>query len=202
MSGFRLLIVGGVIISTRSLVGCEFEPQIDPLLFPTAPPKPFSGFSADDNAVESIDSPAALPASMSEGVGASEASFEFPSLLAWVSGAVVTVTAAFAGFTFLGSRSGSRPSLTTLVVIGVLLTLAILLVEVLFIVAEIIMLLSGLGETPIGIVLGLILSVLGLFLINFEVAYLAFVYRVASALPGEEVRLILWPWELWGLGDG
>ncbi len=79
---------------------------------------------------------------------------------------------------------------------GVLLTLAILLVEALFIVAEIIMLLSGLGETPIGIVLGLILSVLGLVLINFEVAYLASVYKVASAPPGEDVRLILWPWEL------
>lgn len=114
----------------------------------------------------------------------------------------MTVTAILSGFTFLGSRSGSRPSLTALIVIGVLLTLAIFLVEVLFIVAETIMLLSGIGETPIGIVLGLILSGLGLFLINLELAYLAFVYRVVSASTGEDVRLILWPLELWGLRDG
>ena len=75
--------------------------------------------------------------------------------------------------------------------IAVLLTLAILVVEALFIVAEINMLLSGLGETPIGIVPGLILSVLGLFLINLEVACIVFVYRVASAPPGEDVRLNL-----------
>ena len=81
-------------------------------------------------------------------------------------------------------------------------TLAILLVEVLFIVAEIILLLSGLGETPIGMVFGLPVSPGSFFCSTYEDACLAFVYRVASAPPGEDVRLILWPMELWGLSDG
>jgi len=191
-----------LVVASLSLAGCKFEPQIDPLLLPTAPPIPFSEFSAGDSEVESFDSPAALPGPSPGGIGAPEASFEFPSFLVWASGAVVTVTATLAGFKFLGSRSGSRPSLTALIVIGVLLTLSIVLVELLFITAEALMLLSGIGETPIGIVLGLILSVLGLFLINVELAYLAFVYRVASARKDEDVRLILWPWKLWGLRDG
>ena len=55
------------------------------------------------------------------------------------------MTATLADLTFLGSRGGTLPSLTALIVFAVLLTPAILLVEALIIVAEIIVLLSRLG---------------------------------------------------------
>jgi hypothetical protein len=76
-----------------------------------------------------------------------------------------------------------------------------ILVELLFIAAEVIMLLSGIGETPAGVVLGLILAALGLFLINFDLAFVICVYRVASATSGEEIRPNLRFWESWGLSQ-
>jgi hypothetical protein len=73
------------------------------------------------------------------------------------------------------------------------------LITVTTILVEIIMLSSGFGETPAGVVLGLILAALGLFLLNFDLAYWIYVYRVASAPVGEEVRPNLRFWEGWGL---
>jgi hypothetical protein len=61
-----------------------------------------------------------------------------------------------------------------------LITITTILVELLFIKAEVIMLLSGMGETPAGVVLGLILAALGLFLINFDLAFAICVYRIAG----------------------
>jgi len=78
---------------------------------------------------------------------------------------------------------------------GALAAVTTILVELLFVAAEISMLLSGIGETPAGVVLGLILAALGLFLINFDLAFVIYVYRVATAPAGEEVRLGLRFWE-------
>ena len=141
---------------------------------------------------------------MSPNVGTSQIP-EFPAPLAWLAGALAAVTSALGGLTYLRSRESDRPPILALIFIAVLVTVTTILVELLFIAAEIIMLLSGVGETPAGVMLGLILAALGLFLINFDLAFVIYVYRVASAPAGEEVRPNLRFWEGWGLsppGEG
>lgn len=106
------------------------------------------------------------------------------------------------GLTFLRRREVAQPPIIPLVLIAILLTITTLLVELLFVAAEVSLLMSGLGETPVGVLLGLVLAGLGLFLVNFDLAFVIYVYRVAHASPGEQVRLNLWPWEGWGLSTG
>ena len=108
------------------------------------------------------------------------------------------MTAMLAGVTFFGKREATRPRIFPLILTAILLTVATLLVELLFVAAEVILVSSGLGETPPGVLLGIVLAGLGLFLIDFDLAFVIYVYRVANATPGEEVQLNLWPWEGWG----
>jgi hypothetical protein len=55
--------------------------------------------------------------------------------------------------------------------------------------------------SPVGVVAGLVLATLGLFSLNFDLAYSVYVYRVSSAPLGEEVRPNLRFWEGWGLSS-
>jgi len=119
--------------------------------------------------------------------------------LAWASGALTAVTAMLGSFTFLMRGEATRPPIIPLILTAIFLTITILVVELLFVAAEIILVMTGLAETPPGVALGLLLAGLGLFLVNFELAFVIYVYRVANASPGGEVRLNLWPWEGWGL---
>jgi len=187
------------------MAGCGFEPDIDPLVLATAPPNPFSEFARRIEPVDSLPPADAPQAPDMSQVAETSQIPEFPTSLAWLAGALVAVTSALGGLTYLRSREADRPPILALIFIAVLVTVTTILVELLFIAAEIIMLLSGIGETPAGIMLGLILAALGLFLINFDLAFVIYVYRVASAPAGEEVRPNLRFWEGWGLslpGEG
>lgn len=96
--------------------------------------------------------------------------------------------------------ANENPPLGVLIGIGVLLTLAILVTEGGFIYAEGALAVPSLLGNPLAIIGELILISLSLFLINLEVAYLVYVYRVAKAELGEKVRFILTPFD-WGLSD-
>jgi hypothetical protein len=87
-------------------------------------------------------------------------------------------------------------------VVAILLTITTLLIELLFIAAEVILVISGLVQTIPGLLLSLLLAGLGLFIGNSELAFVIYVYRIASARPGEDVLFRLWPWEAWGLSEG
>ena len=88
-----------------------------------------------------------------------------------------------------------NPPIGALIGIGVLLTLATLVVEAGFIYAEAALAAPSLTGNPFAIVGELVLVSLSLFLINFEVAYWAYVYRVMGARPGEKVHLKLAPFD-------
>ena len=183
------------------LAGCGFEPGIDPLVISTAPSNPFSEFAPTIEPVDSIP-PAYAPENPELSPVAETARIpEFPDSLAWIAGVLAVVASALSGLTFLRHREADRPPIFPLIFIAVLITVVTILVELLFVAAEIIMLLSGIGETPQGVVLGLILAVLGLFLINFDLAFVIYVYRVGSAPAGEDVRVNLRFWEGWGLSQ-
>lgn len=187
------------ILTSLLLVACGFEPDVKPLVIPTAPPAPFSEFGPNVEPVGSLPL-ADAPQNPDLGLVAETPEIpEFPISLAWIAGVLAAVTSVLSGLTFLRRGESDRPPILPLIFIAVLITVITILVELLFVAAEIIMLLSGFGETPAGIFLGLILAVLGLFLINFDLAFVIYVYRVASAPAAEDVRVNLKFWEGWGL---
>jgi hypothetical protein len=110
------------------LAGCGFEPDIDPLVLATAPPNPFSAFAPDTVAVDSIslvDIP--LEPDLSPVAQASQVP-DFPTPLAWLAGAMATVTAVLSSLTFPRIGKSDRPPLLALILIGVLITVTTLLV--------------------------------------------------------------------------
>jgi len=186
-------------LAATLVAGCGFGPDIDPLVLATAPPNPFSEFAPNSEPVNSI-SPVEAPQDLDlSPVSATSQIPEFPTPLAVLAGALAVVTSALGGLPLLRSRESDRPPILPLIFIAVLITITTILVELLFIAAEVIMLLSGIGETPAGVVLGLMLAALGLFLINFDLAFVIYVYRVSSAPAGLEVKPNLRFWEGWGL---
>jgi hypothetical protein len=91
-----------------------------------------------------------------------------------------------------------RPPIGVLIVVGVLLSIVVLLVDLLFAATEVILAGPDFAGNPLTILLSLFVVALGLFLINLDVAYWVYVYRVAEAAPSEEVPFDLTPFD-WGL---
>jgi hypothetical protein len=96
-----------------------------------------------------------------------------------------------------------RPNLVGLIAAGLLITGATILIEYyLFIPAELALLpviAAGGIVAPFAIGLEAILIVESLFLINFDVAYWVYVYRVQISSFDEDVKLNLNPLDGWGL---
>ena len=95
-------------------------------------------------------------------------------------------------------KEEDKPNLIALIITGLLLTVAIVLVEALFVIVEAILVGPDLTGNPFAIVLSIVIVILGIFLINLEVAYWVYVYRVSKALPGEKIPFDLTPLD-WGL---
>lgn len=182
------------------IVGVSYL-SIDPVYasqpFPTVRPQPAT-FDAPFTAAP----PLTTPFSTMGPIDRNLTTANLPTPLAWAAGTLAAMTSMLAGVTFFGKREATQPRIFPLILTAILLTVATLLVELLFVAAEVILVTSGLGETPPGVLLGIVLAGLGLFLIDFDLAFVIYVYRVANAAPGEEVQLNLWPWEGWGLSPG
>jgi hypothetical protein len=184
-----------LVMAVLLMASCGFQPDIDPLIIPTAPPQPFSGFTPTERVLGEI--PPQLAPAETLGVVAREADlFGFPAALAWAAGALATA-AALSGFSLLVRRLKSRPPIVLLIILAIVfLVLFGLLMEGLLAAAEAILALSA--ATLATALLSLSVAAITAFLVNFEVAFCVYVYRVAFAPPQEEVKLDLRPLN-WGL---
>jgi hypothetical protein len=94
-----------------------------------------------------------------------------------------------------------RPTTAQLVVIGVLLTSAIVVSEIALTAGELALAPIAATGNPLAIGGELILTGTSLFLVDVEISYWVYVYRVETALPSQDVKLNLNPLELWGLSE-
>jgi len=53
----RLASVNGPVALIAVLTGCQFEPDIEPLVIPTVPPQPFSQFESSTASVPALADP-------------------------------------------------------------------------------------------------------------------------------------------------
>lgn len=191
--------VGGVSVLVRLallLAGCNFEPTIKPLVVSTVPPQPFSAFAPTEASIGAI-SPQVAPAQPLGEIERPPDRFGFPTTLAWGVGVLTAVAMALSGYSFLVERQESRPPIVLLVILAIVfLILFAFLMEGLFAAAEAILALSTV--TVVTAFLSLSLAAVTAFLVNFEVAFSVYVYRVAFSPPEVEVRLDLRPLN-WGL---
>ena len=97
--------------------------------------------------------------------------------------------------------SWKKPPIGFLFVIGNLITIATILAEIPLIWAEIIIALPALSGNPLAILGEISLIALSGFILNFEVSYWVYIYRVLAAPPGKEVDLDLNPLSAWGLAN-
>jgi len=177
--------------------GCQFEPEIEPLIIPTAPGVPLSPFSTTAAPMDSLPSGEYAPPSPDVTTHPSRIS-RLDRLWAQVTAILASVTAALVALLLQFIRRDARPPIGVLIVVGVLLSIVILLVDLLFVAAEVILAGPDFAGNPLTILLSLIVVILGLFLINLDVAYWVYVYRLAGASPSEEVPFDLTPFD-WGL---
>ena len=91
-----------------------------------------------------------------------------------------------------------RPPIEGIIVTGILLTLATVVLEIPLIWGEAILAGPAFAGNPLAVGGELLLMSASAFLLNFEVAYWAYAYRVVSAPTGEDIRLDMTPFD-WGL---
>jgi len=177
----RVLNAMVLVLAVLLMAGCDFQPDIEPLIFATASPQPFSGFTPTEGVLGEI--PPQLAPEETFGVVAREADLAgFRAALAWAAGALAAAAAALSGFSFLVRRLKSRPPIALLIILAIVfLILFGLLMEGLYVAAEAILALTA--ATAATAFLGLIVAAIAAFLVNFEVAFSVYVYRVAFAPP-------------------
>ena len=155
------------------MASCNFQPDIKPLIFATAPPQPFSAFAPTEGDLSQIPSQSAPAETL--GVVEKEADLAgFPAALAWAAGVLAAAAATISGFTFLIQRQESRPPVVLLIILAIIfLILFGILMEGLFAAAEAVLALSA--ATAATALLSLTVAAITAFLVNFEVAFCVYV---------------------------
>jgi len=176
------------------MASCEFQPDVKPLVIPTAPPQPFSAFVPTVGAISQIPSQAAPVQPLGE-IETPADHFGFPTALVWTVGALAAGGTFFGSLIFPRLSASDRPPIIALIFIAILLGLSFLFIEAtLFIIESFLA-----GVTVVGAVLfGLFIAAITIFLFDFLIAYSVYFYRVASAPPNEKVTIDLNPLHAWG----
>jgi hypothetical protein len=178
------------------VTGCQFQPDIVPLNIPTAPPQPFSAFAPTEMRIDQMPS-SQVPAQSLGDIEESRGSSPLLATLARAAGLIAIPGLGLAGLSMLVRGQADRPPIWLLVFLGILfLVLFGILLEALFAAAEAILALAA--PTLITALLSLTVAAIGMFLVNFEVAFAVYVYRVVAAPERVEVKLDLTPFD-WGL---